>query len=177
MSTPTESREITFAQAINEAMHEEMDRDHSVIVMGEDVAAFGGVYKLTQGLLARFGPEQVWDTPISEPSLVGLGRRSRGYRIAANRRSDVRRFSGLGHGSNCEPSGQDSLHVGRGTPGSAGDSNHDGRWKAGGCATLANAQRVARAHSWFEGGGSLHAVRCERPAQNRNSGQQSGDCF
>jgi acetoin:2,6-dichlorophenolindophenol oxidoreductase subunit beta len=73
MSMPTESREITFAQAINEAMHEEMGQDDSVIVMGEDVAAFGGVYKLTQGLLARFGPERVWDTPISEPAIVGLG--------------------------------------------------------------------------------------------------------
>lgn len=70
---PTETREITFAQAINEAMYEEMSNDDSVIVLGEDVAAFGGVYKLTQGLLAEFGAARVLDTPISEASIVGLG--------------------------------------------------------------------------------------------------------
>src|SRR5713101_6918878 len=73
MSMLTEAREITFAQAINEAMLEEMRRDDSVIVMGEDVAACGGVYKLTQGLLGEFGPERVLDTPISEAAIVGLG--------------------------------------------------------------------------------------------------------
>lgn len=72
MSTPNEEREITFAQAINEALHEEMRRDETVIVLGEDVAAAGGVYKLTQGLLSEFGPERVFDTPISEASIVGL---------------------------------------------------------------------------------------------------------
>jgi acetoin:2,6-dichlorophenolindophenol oxidoreductase subunit beta len=72
MSTPTEGREVTFAQAINEAMHEEMARDSSVFVMGEDVAVAGGVYKLTRGLLDAFGPERVRDTPISEAAIAGL---------------------------------------------------------------------------------------------------------
>jgi len=72
MSTQTNGREITFAQAINEAMCEEMQRDETIVVIGEDVAAAGGVYKLTQGLCAKFGPERVWDTPISEASIVGL---------------------------------------------------------------------------------------------------------
>jgi pyruvate/2-oxoglutarate/acetoin dehydrogenase E1 component len=85
MSTPTEGRELTFAQAINEGMREEMRRDDSIIVLGEDVAAAGGVYKLTQGLLAEFGPERVFDTPISEPSIVGLavGAAMTGYRPIA----------------------------------------------------------------------------------------------
>jgi len=72
MSTPTEGREITLAEAINEAMREEMRRDGAVIVLGEDVAAAGGVYKITQGLLAEFGPERVFDTPISEATIAGL---------------------------------------------------------------------------------------------------------
>jgi acetoin:2,6-dichlorophenolindophenol oxidoreductase subunit beta len=72
MSTATEGREITFAQAINEAMHEEMRRDPSVFMMGEDVAAAGGVYKLTKGLLDAFGPERVLDTPISEAAITGV---------------------------------------------------------------------------------------------------------
>jgi hypothetical protein len=73
MSTLTEVREITFAQAINEALHEEMQRDEKVIILGEDVAAAGGVYKLTEGLLERFGSDRVLDTPISEAGIAGIG--------------------------------------------------------------------------------------------------------
>ena len=73
MSTQTKAREITFAQALNEAMAEEMERDDRVILMGEDVGSFGGVWKVSDGLLDRFGPERVIDTPISEAGFVGLG--------------------------------------------------------------------------------------------------------
>ena len=69
---PTEFRERTFAQAINEALREEMERDERVLVLGEDVAEAGGVYKLTHGLLERFGPERVLDTPISEAGIAGV---------------------------------------------------------------------------------------------------------
>jgi acetoin:2,6-dichlorophenolindophenol oxidoreductase subunit beta len=72
MSTLIEGREITYAQAINEAMQEEMRRDATVFVIGEDVAAAGGVYKVTKGLLDEFGPERVRDTPISEAAIAGL---------------------------------------------------------------------------------------------------------
>jgi pyruvate dehydrogenase E1 component beta subunit len=54
-------------------MREEMRRDDGVIVLGEDVARYGGVYKLTQGLYDEFGPERVFDTPISEAGIAGLG--------------------------------------------------------------------------------------------------------
>lgn len=64
-------KEVTYAQAINEAIREEMTRDKSVILMGEDVGVFGGVYKVTKGLLEAFGPERVMDTPISEDGFVG----------------------------------------------------------------------------------------------------------
>ncbi|NOX63007.1 MAG: alpha-ketoacid dehydrogenase subunit beta [Chloroflexi bacterium] len=66
-------REITFAQAINEAMAEEMRRDPSVFLMGEDVGVFGGVFGVSEGLLAEFGEERVRDTPISEAAIVGAG--------------------------------------------------------------------------------------------------------
>ncbi len=72
MSMPTETREITFAQAINEAMHEEMQRDENVMVLGEDVAKAGGVYKLTDGLYTKYGAERVMDTPISEAGITGI---------------------------------------------------------------------------------------------------------
>jgi acetoin:2,6-dichlorophenolindophenol oxidoreductase subunit beta len=73
MSTPSDNRQLTFAQAINEAMREEMRRDPSILVIGEDVGRAGGVYKLTEGLYTEFGLERVIDTPISEAGIAGLG--------------------------------------------------------------------------------------------------------
>ncbi|MGC8837192.1 MAG: alpha-ketoacid dehydrogenase subunit beta [Anaerolineae bacterium] len=65
-------REITYAQAINEALREEMRRDPTVVVLGEDIALIGGNFGVTKGLLEEFGPERVKDTPISEDAIVGL---------------------------------------------------------------------------------------------------------
>lgn len=64
-------REISYAQAINEALREEMKRDDNVILMGEDIAIFEGIFKVTRGLLEEFGPERVRDTPISENAIIG----------------------------------------------------------------------------------------------------------
>lgn len=64
-------REITLADALNEALREEMLRDPDVILLGEEIGVFGGVYKVTRGLLEEFGPERVRDTPISETAIVG----------------------------------------------------------------------------------------------------------
>ena len=66
-------REITYAEAIAEALRTEMRLDPRVFVMGEDVGAFGGLFAGTKGLLQEFGPERVRDTPISEAALVGAG--------------------------------------------------------------------------------------------------------
>ncbi len=72
---PTErgTRELTFAQALNEAMAQEMARDQSVFLMGEDVADTGGIFQVSKGLLERFGRERVRDTPISEATFCGAG--------------------------------------------------------------------------------------------------------
>ncbi len=64
---------ITYRQAINDALAEELARDENVIIMGEEVAEYNGAYKVTEGLLARFGPKRVIDTPISEAGFIGLG--------------------------------------------------------------------------------------------------------
>uniref|UniRef100_A0A7V3KPI8 Alpha-ketoacid dehydrogenase subunit beta n=1 Tax=candidate division WOR-3 bacterium TaxID=2052148 RepID=A0A7V3KPI8_UNCW3 len=66
-------REITFAEALNEALREEMLRDERVYVIGEDVRVGygGGAFGVTKGLLAQFGPERVIDTPISESAIAG----------------------------------------------------------------------------------------------------------
>jgi pyruvate dehydrogenase E1 component beta subunit len=66
-------REISYRQAVNEAMEEEMRRDPNVFLLGEEVAEYNGAYKVSQGLLEKFGPKRVLDTPISEAGFAGLG--------------------------------------------------------------------------------------------------------
>ena len=63
--------ETTYLEAIRQAMLEEMDRDPAVVLIGEDVGVYGGAFKTSEGLLARFGWERVIDTPISESAIVG----------------------------------------------------------------------------------------------------------
>lgn len=65
-------RQISVRQAVLEALSEEMERDPRVVLIGEDVGAAGGVFGQTRGLLERFGPARVIDTPISESAIVGL---------------------------------------------------------------------------------------------------------
>ena len=60
-----------YVEAIQEAMDEEMSRDSSVYVIGEDVAVWGNLYGCTKGLLQKYGKERVRDTPISEAALMG----------------------------------------------------------------------------------------------------------
>ncbi len=73
MSTPSPNgRELTFGEAIREALAEEMRRDPRVFIMGEDVAEAGTPFKVLSGLVEEFGPERVIDTPISEAGITGL---------------------------------------------------------------------------------------------------------
>jgi len=66
-------REITYAEAIKEAMSEEMRRDQDVFFMGEDIGIYGGAFGVSVGMIEEFGPERVRDTPISEAVLIGAG--------------------------------------------------------------------------------------------------------
>ena len=63
--------DVTMLEAIREALFEEMERDPCVVTLGEDIGVYGGAFKATEGLFARFGPERVIDTPISETAIVG----------------------------------------------------------------------------------------------------------
>ena len=83
MTQTKTARQLTFVQATNEALQQEMERDPTVFVMGEDVAggagrpefedAWGGPFRLTKGLIGQFGAERVRDTPISEAGFIGAG--------------------------------------------------------------------------------------------------------
>jgi acetoin:2,6-dichlorophenolindophenol oxidoreductase subunit beta len=63
--------ELTYRQAVAHGIAQEMERDPNVVMLGEDIGAAGGVFKTTEGLLAKFGPERVRDTPISEQAIIG----------------------------------------------------------------------------------------------------------
>jgi 2-oxoisovalerate dehydrogenase E1 component beta subunit len=63
--------QVTFLDAIKQAMFEEMERDPAVVLLGEDVGVYGGAFKTSEGLLAKFGWERVIDTPISESAIIG----------------------------------------------------------------------------------------------------------
>jgi pyruvate dehydrogenase E1 component beta subunit len=69
----TKMKTMTVREALREAMAEEMDRDETVFLMGEEVGEYQGAYKISQGLLERFGPRRVVDTPISEIGFAGIG--------------------------------------------------------------------------------------------------------
>ena len=64
-------RELTYAQAINEALMQNLEKDERVFLMGEDIGKYGGIFQVTAGLLDKFGPNRIIDTPISESGFVG----------------------------------------------------------------------------------------------------------
>ena len=64
---------ITYREAVRHALAEELERDKNVVVLGEEVGQFHGAYKVTEGLLAKFGPQRIVDTPISEAGFIGMG--------------------------------------------------------------------------------------------------------
>ncbi len=63
--------ELTYLEAISDGLREEMRHDESVFCMGEDIGAFGGAFKVTDGFIEEFGPDRVWDTPLAENAIVG----------------------------------------------------------------------------------------------------------
>ncbi|MCU1383737.1 MAG: Transketolase central region [Acidobacteria bacterium] len=64
---------ISYREAIRHALAEEIERDANVVVLGEEVGQFNGSYKVTEGLLAKYGPDRIVDTPISEAGFIGMG--------------------------------------------------------------------------------------------------------
>jgi pyruvate/2-oxoglutarate/acetoin dehydrogenase E1 component len=71
MTTATVSKEVTYLEAISQALDEEMSRDERVFLMGEDIGIYGGAFRITEGFLQKFGEWRVLDTPLSESGFVG----------------------------------------------------------------------------------------------------------
>ena len=64
---------MSYREALNQAMSEEMDRDPTIFLMGEEVGHYQGAYKVSEGMLDKFGPKRVIDTPIAEGGFAGIG--------------------------------------------------------------------------------------------------------
>ena len=71
MTTAAATQEVTYLEAISQALNEEMARDDRVFLMGEDIGTYGGAFKITEGFLERYGEWRVLDTPLSESGIVG----------------------------------------------------------------------------------------------------------
>ncbi len=181
-------REITFAQAINEALAEEMRRDPKVFIIGEDVAEAGTPFKVLSGLVREFG-RGGRDT-LQGAFRAGAGirqgagdrftdlgsgnqryyRRCRDDGNAAGRRHHVRRFYHAYDGSNGQSGGEDPLYVRRQTQGADGDAD-DLRGDAPvGSAAQPKPARVVQPHSRLEGRAAGHAVRRQGIAQDSDPG-------
>ncbi|MGZ3285209.1 MAG: alpha-ketoacid dehydrogenase subunit beta, partial [Xanthobacteraceae bacterium] len=73
MTAPSKTVELSYRDAMREAIRDAMRRDNTVFLMGEDVGRYGGCYAVSKGLLAEFGPERIRDTPLSESGFTGAG--------------------------------------------------------------------------------------------------------
>jgi len=78
-SSSTLNKEMSVRDALNSAMSEELERDEKVFLMGEEVGYYQGAYKVSKGLIDKFGPKRIWDTPITEMGFAGIGAGSAMY--------------------------------------------------------------------------------------------------
>src|SRR5437762_12229912 len=73
MTTAAPPHEVTYLEAISEALDEEMSRDDSVFLLGEDIGPYGGAFRITEGFQKKYGEWRVLDTPLAEAGFVGAG--------------------------------------------------------------------------------------------------------
>ena len=174
VSSTVSVRELTFGEAIREAIAEEMDRDPRVCLLGEDVAEAGTTFKVLKGLVERFGQERVIDTPISEAGFTGLGV---GAAMAGLRPVvDIMFGDFLALIMDQLVNQAAKIHYMSG-----------GKWKVPlvlratmgaitevGRAALAVASRLAGAYSRAQGRGAVDTGRRQGPSQERHSRRQPG---
>ena len=172
-SGPTKA--MTVREALRDAMAEEMRRDPTVFLMGEEVAEYQGAYKVSQGLLEEFGAKRVIDTPITEHGFAGLGVGAAFGGLAADRRVHDLQLRHAGDGPDHQLGGQDALHVGR--PDGLPDRlpRPQRRRRARRRAAFAMLCELVRPCAGPEGGGAVERRRRQGPAQGGDPRSQSGD--
>ena len=159
---------LSFREALNQAMTEEMERDENVFLMGEEVAEYDGAYKVSQGMLKQFGPRRVVDTPISEEGFAGIGIGAAMVGPAADHRVHDLQLQPGGDRPDRQQRGQHALHERRPVrradrlPGQLGD----GRLPGG--HPLAPARSLVRPDPRPDRDPARHAGRRQGPAQERH---------
>ena len=190
-TSPTDSlgahdmaRKISMKQAINEALDQEMARDPTVIMMGEDIVggaggngemdAWGGVLGVTKGLYAKHGDRAARHAPWRE-RLHRRGDRRGGLRHAPGGRADVRRLHGRVLRPDLQPGRQVQVHVRRQGRDAGGHPHHGRRGLPRGGAAHPDADAAVHPHPGTEGGLPVQRLRRQGPADPVDPRQRSGD--
>ena len=157
---------LTYLEAIRQGLWEEMERDPSVFVMGEDIGAYGGAFKVTAGMLEKFGEDRVIDTPSSETAIVGaaIGAALMGMRPVVE--MQFMDFIASGFDEIVNMAAKMHYRWGPAVPmvirGPSGAGVHGGPYP------LAVQRNVVCAHAGAEGGGARDCLRREGAHQSRH---------
>ena len=165
---------LTYREALNEALSEEMERDDKVFLMGEEVAEYNGAYKVSQGLLDKFGPKRVIDTPISETGFTGPGHRRGHVRPAPGHRVHDLELLARRLRPDRQQRGAGPLHVGRPVLRPDRPARFLRRRPAGRRDPFAHAGKLVRQRPGAHRHHARVSRRREGPAQERDPQQQPG---
>ncbi len=157
----------TYLEAIRAGLWEEMERDPNVFCIGEDIAEYGGAFKVTAGFLERFGAQRVVDTPISEAGIVGaaIGAGLMGLRPVA----EMQFADFISCGFDQIVNFAAKCRYRWGARGADGGARAFGRRHSRRSVSLAESGDVVRAHTRVEGGMPGDRVRCQGVDQIRDS--------
>ena len=161
-------REIQFREALREAMSEEMRRDKSVFLMGEEVAEYHGAYKVSQGMLEEFGADRVIDTPIAELGFAGLG-----VGAAMNGLKPIIEFMTFNFCLGCDRSdhqlrSQDAGHVRRSLQRSDRVQRPNRECRTAWSHSLIQLRELVCQYPRSESNRSFQSIRCQRPDESRH---------
>ena len=159
MAVATAARTLTMAQAVAEAIGQEMERDPNVFVMGEDVGIYGGIFGATSGPAQALRPGARHGYPDLRVGLHRRRHRRRGRRHAPHRRADVRRLLRRVHGPDLQPPGQEHVHVGGQRPAAGGGDDGDRRRLQRRRSALAEPLRDLRPRARAQGRRPVQRVR------------------
>ena len=174
MTVPPVTIELTYRDAVREAIRDALRRDDRVFLMGEDVGRYGGCYAVSKGLLAEFGPERIRDTPLSESGFTGAGHRRGDGRHAADRRADDGEFQPARARPDPQHRGHDPPHVGQPVRRAAGHPHGDRRRPPARGPAFAQPRRLVRAYPGHQGAGAGDARGRARHAVDGAAGPRPG---
>ena len=172
---PGSGRDLSFVEALNEAIHGEMERDDSVFIMGEDVGLTGGIFQVSKGLIEKFGEERGARHADLGSELRRLRGRRGDFGHASDRGNPDLRLRGADHGHAGQPGGQVPFHAGREAQRAAGRARAAGRRHPARGAAQPEPRGVVHARPRPRRGRPVDALRREGPPGVRDSRRQPGD--